>query len=99
MIGLFVQSLALARLLQLFVNDDGPFHILKKFRQVIGIDEFGEVKNDLAELFTCHWCLGIWLSPIVYFGFQYIPWAIWILAIAEGGSLIYALIEKLEYGG
>ena len=98
MIGLFVQSLALARLLQLFIVDDGPFGILKKFRRAIGVNEFGEVKNGLAELFTCHWCLGIWLSLIVYFGFQYVPWVIWILAIAEGGSLIYALAERWEYG-
>ena len=98
MIDIFVQSLALARILQLFIVDDGPFHILKKFRRIIGVGEFGEVKNDLAELFACHWCLGIWLSPIVYFGFQYVPWVIWILAIAEGGSLIYALAERWEYG-
>ena len=98
MIDIFVQSLALARLLRLFIEDDGPFRILKRFRQFIGVSEFGEVKNDLAELFICHWCLGIWLSPIVYFGFQYVPWVIWILAIAEGGSLIYALAERWEYG-
>lgn len=99
MIDIFVQSLALARLLRLFVEEDGPWGILAKFRRFIGIDdETGVAHNELGGLFSCFLCLGIWLSPIItllYYRSTY--WIVWCLAVAQGAAFIYALFERVMY--
>lgn len=98
MIDLLVQSLALARLLRLFTEDDGPYMILGKFRRLIGIDDVtGAASNELGGLFSCYLCLGIWLAPVVMLLYAYANWVVWCLAIAQGASLVYALFNKLEY--
>lgn len=98
MIAIFVQSLALARLLRLFIEEDGPFGILEKFRCLIGIDGVtGVASNELGDLFTCHLCLGIWLVPIIAFLYMnhYTYWIVWCLAVAQGASFIYAATNRM----
>lgn len=100
MIDIFVQSLALACVVRLFTQEDGPWKVFERFRTLIGIGAYGEYDEDkmLAGLFSCSWCLGIWVAPVVFITFKYIPWAIYILAIAELGGLLNLLAERLTYG-
>jgi hypothetical protein len=58
---------------------DGPFHILKRFRMLVGIryvlegsEEVEEVPEDnqLAKLVACFWCLSTWVS--IFFSLAYI---------------------------
>lgn len=99
MIDFLVQFLALARLLRLCVEDEGPYMILEKFRRLIGIDEQGNYTNELGGLFSCYRCLGIWLVPAIVFLYMnpYTYWVVWCLAVAQGASLVYALFNKLQY--
>lgn len=93
----FVQSLALARLLRLCTEDEGPYGILEKFRRLIGIDERGDYSNELAGLFSCYRCLGIWLVSAIVFLYMnpYTYWIVWCLAVAQGASFIYASMDKI----
>lgn len=97
MINLLVQCLALARLLRLCVNEDGPYGVLEKFRRAIGVNEYGGASNELGGLFTCHWCLGIWLAPIIFVLYKYsaTQWIVYVLAVAQGGSLVNAIVDRL----
>lgn len=99
MIDLLVQSLALARLLRLCVEEDGPHKILEKFRRLIGINEYGVASNELGNLFTCYLCLGIWLTPPIVFLYMnyYTYWIVWCLAVAQGAAFVYALFERVMY--
>lgn len=99
MFELFMQGLALSRLLRLFIVDDGPWKILEKFRLAIGINKIGipDENKMLANLFSCYWCLGIWISPIVFITYKFVPSIIYVLAIAELGCLVYALAERVMY--
>lgn len=105
MIGLLVQSLALARLLRLFTEEDGPFGILATFRRLIGIDDeygvvrkdLGKVREELGGLFSCFLCLGIWLVPLIVLLYSnpYTYWIVWCLAVAQGASFIYATMDRI----
>lgn len=97
MIDLLVQSLALARLLRLCTEDEGPYGILEKFRRLIGIDEQGNYSNELGGLFSCYLCLGIWLTPAIVFLYMnpYTYWVVWCLAVAQGASFIYAAMDRI----
>ena len=96
-LDIFVQILALARLLHLLIEEDGPFKLLARFRKAIGINEFGEASNELGGLFACFTCLGIWLSPIIVLLYHYFPWLVWCLAVAQGTAFAYALFERVQY--
>jgi len=99
MFDLVIQSLALSRLLRLFIEDDGPYNILMRLRQLIGINEFGihDENRVLAGLFSCFWCLGIWVGPVIFITYKFLPSIVYVLAIAELGCLIYAIAERITY--
>ena len=65
---LFVYSLAVWRVANLFVNERGPFDVFVKFRVVSGItvDEDGvsiEIPDTFfAQVLSCVWCASIWVA-------------------------------------
>ena len=97
MLDVLLQSLALARLLRLLIEEDGPFKLLARFRKAIGINEFGGANNELGGLFSCHLCLGIWMAPVIVLLYHYFPMIVWCLAVAQGAGLVYALMERVMY--
>ncbi len=99
MLDLLVQSLAIARLLRLLTEEEGPWNVIEKFRTAIGISKYGEYDENrtLAGLFSCHWCLGIWVSPIVFITYKFVPFVIYVLAIAQLGSFMNAITNKVIY--
>jgi len=96
-LDIFVQILALARLLHLLIEEDGPFKLLVKLRKAVGINELGVYSNELGGLFSCHLCLGIWLSPIIVLLYHYSLMIVWCLAVAQGTAFAYALFERVQY--
>lgn len=64
-------GLATWRVSKLLADEDGPAGILAKFRGFIGVyyDDYSNKKgkNTLAELFTCVWCLSVWVGLIMSF--------------------------------
>ncbi len=99
MIDLLVQGLALARLLRLLTEEEGPYKVFEKMRAAVGIDKFGahDENRMLAGLFSCYWCLSIWVGTVVFIAYKFVPSVIYILAIAMLGSLLNALADKLMY--
>lgn len=62
----FVLSLAVWRISALLVIEDGPFDIFARFRRFIGVryreNNTAYGTNVIAQLFTCVWCLSIWVG-------------------------------------
>ena len=60
---------AVWRLSSLLVSESGPFNIMDKFRYLIGIryNEHNQIygKNTFADLFTCVWCVSVWVSAFL----------------------------------
>lgn len=102
--------LASFRLTRLIVYDKIMEFLRRPFHRTIvdtlpdgTTEEYIEIKGTgfqywIGELLSCHWCIGIWSSIIIYFGYLYLPNIaspiITILAIAGCASIIQALLEK-----
>lgn len=107
-----ILSLACFRLTRLLVFDRITSFIREPFHDVLEeIDENGMtqtviyikgkgIRGFIGELLSCHWCTGIWCATLLYVGNLLIPMVvepiIWILAIAGLGSLIEAILEKIN---
>lgn len=64
-----VGLLATWRLTALLVSEKGPFDLLGKFRDAVGIryDEHSHPygRNEVAQALTCFWCTSFWLGLAV----------------------------------
>lgn len=89
-------TLAVYRVAQLLVYDDGPFNLIFKFRVKVGVydlDQGGEPKTGLGKLFACPYCMGLWLAipaALVASGSINSFIILW-LAIAGGQTFLEAL--------
>jgi len=100
MLDIFVQIFALARLLHLLIEENGPYGMLEKFRRWAGVDELGSYTTELGGLLSCHLCFGIWLAPVVVFLYNFHTvtyWFVWCLAVAQGAAVAYELMERIMY--
>lgn len=67
-IELIIFSLATWRLASLLTQEDGPFFLLRRLRELVGIghDSDGVVmsipESFLGELLSCVWCSSIWIA-------------------------------------
>lgn len=66
-----ILSLAVWRLSNLLVNEDGPYQMLAEFRHKA---------VNITHLFECVWCLSIWLGLIAAVAYYFYPF--WTVAAA-----------------
>ena len=72
-------GLACFRLSSLFVNEDGPFKMFRKLREKFGITHYEngiicEIPDKfLCNLFSCVWCLSVWISGALVVGYIFLP--------------------------
>lgn len=72
-----ILALATYRISNLLVNENGPFEILEIFRHKIGV-KYNDSNipyglNQFAELFTCIYCLSIWIGIIISLLYMTVP--------------------------
>ena len=78
----------------MLVQEDGPFNVFRRLREVWGIghDDTGcvfEVPDRLlAKLFSCLWCMSVWVAPAVWGIWIVAPVVVWILAISTGAIIV-----------
>lgn len=92
---LIILILAAWRITHLFLADGGeggPWDVLHKFRHLIGVrfDEHSNAfgRNMFAEMFTCIYCLGFWVSLIVFL-ISLIPYGYYaLMPFAISGGLL-----------
>lgn len=65
-----ILGLATWRISSLLVNENGPFHVFRKIREMAGIkyqDDFKYLvpSTFFAELLDCVWCSSVWVSFFV----------------------------------
>lgn len=91
---LLIASLAVFRLSEMVVFDNGPWHIFKKIRAIFPQD------SKLDELVECIYCMSIWMALIMtaYLAWvELIPWRLyplWCSGIAGGAIVIYRSIHS-----
>lgn len=89
LIAVVISGLAGWRIASLFLNEEGPWGIFEKVRKLIGIKP-GPVTGFLPTLFTCIYCLSLWVSLAAYFIYVFLPEAAMIIAAAT----VVILVDK-----
>lgn len=103
--------LASFRLTRLMVYDKitsvlrSPFHeVIEEVLSDGSTQEFLHIKGKglrlwIGELLSCHWCMGIWCTCLLYFGYVFWPLGFepinYVLAIAGCASILETIVEKL----
>jgi hypothetical protein len=98
-----IAILATWRLSAMFSYETGPFEMFVYIRELAGIvhDDTGEIVTDdgsfFAELFTCIWCLSIWIGAFVGIVLWFYPVLV-VLFLPFALSAGAVLVERLAHG-
>jgi hypothetical protein len=106
-LSLLLLSLAAFRLTRLIVYDKitgfirAPF--LEREENVLAdgtVEEIVSYKGTglrrwIGELLSCHWCVGVWVSIFLFFGFTYFPIIFMPLTIILAIAAFAAIIEVI----
>jgi len=74
-----VLALATWRISSLFVDEPGPFRIFIRIRELMGITHDADgiplvIPDGLfSDLFSCVWCMSIWIGFFLTILFLYVP--------------------------
>jgi hypothetical protein len=58
-------ALTVYRLSELVALDDGPFQFFARLRRWAGVHPDDLIRENLAELLHCPYCLGVWFGAVV----------------------------------
>ncbi len=98
--SLFFLGLASWRLAAFLIDDDGPFHLMSKFRQLIGIEEtdFGLNVPDWfpLNLYGCVSCMSLWTAILLWGVGYFQPMIVQILGIWGFASFIAWIVSYLK---
>lgn len=91
---LAVNILAVHRLTHLVIDDK----ITEPLRDKI-FDRFGQPMDTWTYLFTCPWCVSIWVAAVAVVGMYVVP-QIWLpvaflLALSSSVGLIYKVEDRI----
>lgn len=91
-------GLATWRLTSLVLFEPGPFRVFAKLRHLVGVNKPGEITG-LRELFTCPWCMSVWLGAfIAYPAALYFDDAAIMLTTFSSSAITVAIDKVIRYG-
>ncbi len=100
LLELAAMALASWRVAALLVHEAGPFGIVLRLRERLGIthDDSGRAsswpEDGVARLFTCVWCMSFWTTLSVYGILWVEPDVVMVLAVWGAATLLEALRER-----
>ena len=88
--GLLVRSLATWRISHLLLYEVGPYQILVKLRELVGVvhDEEGTPLEHKYQWTQCMWCFSIWVALVV----KYLPVKVLDVFALSGAALLIGRI-------
>lgn len=89
-------TLAVFRLTELIVKDDGPYDLSSRLRRYAGKNASKSIHHKtFADAIHCKYCTGIWFAILIFAlnRIKHLKWIVDILAIAGGQSLIENAID------
>jgi hypothetical protein len=100
MTRLLIGILATWRISSLLVSDHetGPFDLFGRLRDAVGVNYTADSRrvgsNELARVFTCIWCMSVWVGWIVALAQSPKQWFVRGLAYSAGAIIM----EKVTHG-
>jgi hypothetical protein len=102
MFELLIVSLAGWRIASLLVEENGPFEIFAKLRDVAGVqfDERGEryANNEFGKMLCCIWCTSVWTCAAMLAMITVFP-QLTPVAIALSASAVAIAVNKVINSG
>lgn len=100
-----IMALATWRISAMLSYEDGPRDVFRKLRETMGIEHQDDIPyqivvvNDtfLASLFSCLWCVSVWIGAIIYVGHILWPDIVYLL-MPFALSAVAIVIEKVARG-
>ena len=96
-----ILSLATWRLSSLLAAEEGPYNIFSKLRTKVGIYYIGgrvDAQTELAKLFSCTWCLSVWIGAIASIAYatikEPIVWIVMPLALSAAAIIVGKFTES-----
>ena len=82
-------GMACWRLTSLISQEDGPFKVFRKLRELVGITHYNDGKvcevpdKFWCELLSCPWCLSVWVAGGLTVAYIFLPqvaiyFALWL---------------------
>jgi len=97
-----ILGLATWRISNLLVNEDGPWEVFTKLRDILGVrfDEHSKAygTNVISRMLACIWCLTPWLGLLVTLGYWLHPVAATWVAMPFALSTIAIVVERMANG-
>lgn len=101
-IQLLVIALAVFRISNLLVFEEGPFLIFPRFRHFVGVrfDAMSEAQadNELAKLFTCIWCLSVWMGIFFAIAYYFAPNLTFWVSLPFAFSSVALIAKRITDG-
>lgn len=83
------------RVSSLLLREDGPFRIFDRVRDLVGANRSGEL-SALAGLFTCIWCISVWVGAALTLTHGiFVGWDWWLWLLPFGISTLVLLLERI----
>lgn len=99
LVSIIALPFAVWRLSSILVSESGPFDMMDKLRYRVGIryNEYNQVygTNTFADLFTCIWCMSVWVSAILVIITMANDFIGAMINVALAGSCIAILIDTI----
>ena len=95
-------GLATWRLASLLVNEAGPGGVFLRLREWLGIEHDATGRpniwagDGLPALFSCVWCMSVWMAGLAYLIWWLSPILAYILAVSAVAILAQESIERLK---
>lgn len=101
-VDLLLAALATWRLTHLFLYENGPFKLLRRTREALGVRYYDEDSNDVLsaeyEITTCPWCLSMWVGGCIAALLLYSPKMLRAFSLPYALSAITVFIQRLLQG-
>ena len=95
-------GLAAWRVSSLLVNEAGPWDIFCRARCLLGVSHGPTglpeawTGEGLGALFSCVWCMSVWMGGLMYLVWWLSPVPIYILAVSALAVIVNESIERLK---
>jgi len=100
LVDFVIYGLATWRIASLLVQEDGPWNIFMRLRELTGIkhDDDGDVfmipNGFWPQLFSCIWCCSTWVALCWLVFWMAWPWMALRVAILFGFSTVAILVDE-----
>lgn len=99
-LDVLIGGIATWRITRLLLTENGPFRLLRKFRERFGVvyaqDDDTQIVSFKYEIFLCMWCMSIWVGLALTLLQRFVPGGRWFLLPFTYSAINAMVARQLE---